>query len=131
MSLDRLLGTWDVTMRHHAMADPVAGRQRYERVLDGAYVQLTWTYDHPDFPDALAMLTSEQMHYFDVRGMTRVFDLRFDDSGYVMVRLEPEFSQRFTGRFEGPDLIETTCEYSGDVGATWQPDFTMSSVRVG
>jgi hypothetical protein len=118
-------------MRHSAMGDPVAGRQRYDRVLDGAYLYLTWTYDRPDFPDALAMLSSEQMHYFDVRGITRVFDLQVDDSGYEMVRLDPEFSQRFTARFEGSDLIETTGEYSDDRGATWQPDFTMTSVRVG
>jgi hypothetical protein len=131
MSLDRLLGTWDLTMRHSAMTDPVAGRQRYQRVLDDAYLYLTWTYDHPDFPDALAMLSPEEMHYFDVRGITRVFDVRLDDSGYEMVHLDPEFSQRFTARFEGPDLIETTGEYSDDRGATWQHDFTMSSLRVG
>jgi hypothetical protein len=35
MSLDRLLGAWDFTMHHSAMAEPVTGRQRYERVLDG------------------------------------------------------------------------------------------------
>jgi hypothetical protein len=55
------------------MAEPVTGRQHYERVLDGAYVLLTWTYDHPDLPDAMALLSSESMCYFDVRGITRVF----------------------------------------------------------
>jgi hypothetical protein len=131
MSRDRLLGTWDVTMRHAAMTDPVSARQRYAWVLDGAYLQLTWTYDHPDFPDALALLTPEQMYYFDVRGVTRVFDLRFDDDGYVMTHPDPAFAQRFTARFDGPDVIETTGEYSDDGGKTWQHDFTTTSVRVG
>lgn len=130
MSLDRLLGTWDLTMRHGQLAEPVLGRQRYERVLDGAYVQLTWTYDHPDFPDALAVLSPDQVYYFDVRGITRVFDLALDEAGYVMVRLEPEFSQRFTARFDGPEAIETNGEYSDDRGQTWHRDFSMSSVRV-
>jgi hypothetical protein len=130
MSLDRLLGTWDITMHHSAVAESVSGRQRYERVLEGAYVLLNWTYDHPDFPDAMAILSEEKMHYFDVRGVTRVFDLQIDDAGWSMVRLDPEFSQRYTARFDGPDSMHTNGEYSNDQGATWQHDFTMSSTRV-
>jgi hypothetical protein len=131
MSLDRLLGTWDITMQHSAMADPVTGRQRYERVLDGAFVRLDWTYDHPDFPDALAVLSDSEMHYFDVRGVTRVFELSFTDDGWSTVRVVAGFSQRATARFVGADALETVGEYSEDQGATWQHDYTMSSVRVG
>ncbi len=46
-ALDRLLGTWEFTMRHSAMPQPVTGRQRYERVLDGAFVLQHWTYITP------------------------------------------------------------------------------------
>jgi hypothetical protein len=130
MPLDRLLGTWDITMRHSAMTDPVIGRQRYERVLDGAYVLLNWTYDHPEFPDAMALLSEAEMHYFDVRGVTRVFDLRIDQAGWSAVRVDPEFSQRYTARFDGTDAMVTNGEYSNDLGVTWQHDFTMSSTRV-
>jgi hypothetical protein len=72
MSLDRLLGTWNFTMSHSALSEPVTGRQRYERVLNGAFVMLHWAYDHPEFPDAIAMLDERAYHYFDVRGVTRV-----------------------------------------------------------
>jgi len=130
MSLDRLLGTWDFTMHHSAVAEPVAGRQRYEQVLDGAYVLLTWTYDHPDFPDAMALLSSESMYYFDVRGVTRVFDLEIHEGGWSILRLDDEFSQRNNARFDGPDAMDTDGEYSSDRGATWQHDFTMRSIRV-
>jgi hypothetical protein len=129
MSLDRLLGTWDFTMHHSVMVESVTGRQRYERVLDGAYVLLTWTYDHPDFPDAMAMLSPENMYYFDVRGVTRVFDLQIDEGGWSTVRLDAEFSQRNNARFDGPDAIDTAGEYSSDRGASWQHDFTMRSIR--
>jgi hypothetical protein len=131
MSLDRLLGTWDFTVHHAAMAEPVTGRQRYERALEGAYVLLTWTYDHPEFPDAMALLSPETMHYFDVRGITRVFHLRFDQAGWSMVNLDPEFSQRITARFTGPDAMDMEGEVSKDRGATWQHDLTMRSTRVG
>ena len=129
MSLERLLGSWDITMHHSAMTEPVRGRQHYERVLDGAYVRLDWTYDHPDFPDALALLSEEEMHYFDVRGVTRVFDVELSESGWSMVRLDPGFSQRYTALFRGADAMEANGDRSEDGGRTWQPDFTMTWVR--
>jgi hypothetical protein len=131
MSLDRLLGTWQISMHHPAVEQPVSGRQHYERILDGAFVRLDWTYEHPDFPDALAVLSEQKMWYFDVRGLDRLFDLTFDDGGWSMVRIVPQFSQRATARFVGDDLIETEGEYSEDLGATWQHDYTMTSRRVG
>jgi len=129
-ALDRLLGSWEFTMQHAAMTESVSGRQRYERVLDGAFVLLHWTYDHPDFPDALALLSDERCHYFDVRGITRVFNLEVDAAGWSMIRLDEEFSQRFSARFSGPDVMECTGETSNDNGVTWQPDFTMTYRRV-
>lgn len=89
--LDRLLGTWEFTMRHSTMSEPVTGRQRYERVLDGAFVLQHWTYDHPDFPDAMALLSDDRYHYFDVRGITRVFNLEVDEAGWTMIRLNEDF----------------------------------------
>ena len=129
-ALDRLLGTWDITMHHSAMSEPVTGRQRYERVLDGAFVLLHWTYDHPDFPDAMALLSDDRVHYFDVRGIIRISDFTIDDAGWSMIRLDPEFSQRSTTRFQGPDVMESTGEKSDDTGTTWQHDFTMTYRRV-
>ena len=129
-ALDRLVGTWEYTMHHSAMSEPVTGRQRYERVLDGAFVLQRWTYDHPDFPDAIALLSDDRYHYFDVRGITRVFELEVDDAGWSMVRLDVDFSQRYTARFRGPDVMESTGEMSHDNGVTWQPDFTITYQRV-
>jgi hypothetical protein len=117
-------------MHHAAMSEPVTGRQRYERVLEGAFVLQRWTYDHPDFPDAMALLSEDRYHYFDVRGITRVFELEVDDAGWSMIRLDEDFSQRQTARFRGPDVIDSTGEKSNDTGLTWQHDFTMTYQRV-
>ena len=129
-ALDHLLGTWEFSMHHSAMPEPVTGQQRYERVLDGAFVLQRWTYDHPDFPDAMALMSEDQYHYFDVRGIVRVFDLEVDEGGWSMVRLDEDFSQRFTARFRGPNVMDTTGEVSHDAGVTWQPDFTMTLQRI-
>jgi hypothetical protein len=129
-ALDRLLGTWEVTMHHSAMSEPVTGRQRYERVLEGAFVLQRWTYDHPDFPDAMALLSEDRYYYFDVRGITRVFNFDVDDVGWSMIRLDEDFSQRQTARLRSPDDMESTGEISHDTGVTWRPDFTMTYRRV-
>jgi hypothetical protein len=131
MSLDRLVGTWQFTMQHVAVAEPVVGRQRYDRVLGGAFVRLDWTYEHPQFPDALCLLDDRAVHYFDARGVTRVFDLTIDDQGWSMVRRDPDFWQRSTGRFLGPDAADGTGENSFDGGESWQHDFSITYTRVG
>src|SRR5687767_15095399 len=105
MSLDRLLGTWDVTMQHVAMPEPVAGRHRYERVLDGAFILLRASYEHPEVPDAMALLAGTTYHYFDVRGETRVFDLAVDDTCWTMIRRDTDFWQRSTVTFAGPGTM--------------------------
>ena len=130
MSLDRLLGTWQFTMRHSALPEPVTGTQRYERVLDDAFVMLHWTYEHPDFPDAISLLNEDSSHYFDVRGLIRVFDLRFDESGWSMIRRAPDFWQRSSTTFVGADAMEGTGENSHDEGVTWEHDYAISYVRM-
>jgi hypothetical protein len=128
-ALDRLLGTWRVTMHHSAMTEPVAGRQRYERTLDGAFVLMHASYDHPDFPDALAVLSDDACHYFDVRGVIRVFDFVIGEAGWSMVFLDDEFSQRHTARFDGPDTMTNSGDASTDRGTTWEHDFTLTYER--
>ena len=112
------------------MSEPVTGRQRYERVLDGAFVLQHWSYYHPDFPDAMALLSDERCHYFNIRGITRVFELEVDDARWSMIRLDEDISQRTTTHFRGPDVMESTGEVSHPNGVSWQPDFTMSYQRV-
>ena len=129
MSLDRLLGSWNLSMDHSQLDVPVTGRQRYERVLDGAFVKMTWSYDRPDFPDAIAMLDEHRYHYFDVRGVIRVFDFEIDDVGWRMTWLAPEFSQRSVARFDGDDRIDVLGDRSDDEGATWTPDFRTTLTR--
>ena len=127
--MDRLLGTWDVVVKHVAVAEPVQGRHRYERVLDGAYVLLHCTYAHPDFPDAMSLLDDTTCHYFDVRGVTRRFDLQVDDDGWSMVRRDPDFWQRTTVRFFGADAMTGTGENSHDAGRTWELDVDLAYTR--
>jgi hypothetical protein len=131
MSLDHVLGSWDIEVRHHAVPVPVAGRQHYERVLDGAFTMLTWTHEHPDFPDAVAMLGDRAFHYFDVRGVVRTFDLEVTGTGWSMIRRGDDFWQRSRLRFLSRDAMEGDGENSHDGGTTWQHDFSVTYTRAG
>ena len=54
----------------------------------------------------MALLSEHQYHYFDVRGIMRVFD--FDSrrcSDASMIHLDEDLSQRQTARFHGQDAI--------------------------
>lgn len=130
-SLARLVGTWAFRMRHVALPDVVTGVQAYEFVLDGAFLQQRWRYDHPEFPDAVSLISPTRMHYFDVRGIARVFDLTSDETGWSIVRLDADFGQRMTFRFQGEDGITGTGEMSHDDGTTWVHDFTIEGARTG
>jgi len=129
MPLSRLLGDWAFTMHHSQMTEPVTGRNHYEPVLDGAFVMLRWSYDHPDFPDAIAMIDEHRYHYFDVRGVVRLFDFAIDDAGWTMTHLDGDFSQRTVARFRGDGAIDCEGEVSADLGASWRHDFTMTLTR--
>ena len=125
-----MTGCSEARMHHSDMSEPVTGRQRYERVLEGAFVLQHWTCDHPDFPDAMALISEDRYHHFDVCGITRVSKLEVDDAGWSIIRLDEDFSQRSTARFRGPDAMEPTGEVSYGKGVSWQPDFTMTYQRV-
>ncbi|MCW2543296.1 MAG: hypothetical protein JWM40_848 [Frankiales bacterium] len=130
MSLDRLLGTWDTSMQHVQLPDPITGRQVFERVLGGAFVMQRAAGDNPDIPQAIALFEDTAVHYFDSRGVTRLFDLEVTDSSWSMIRRDPDFWQRSTTRFVGSDLMEAVGENSHDGGVTWEHDFTMSYTRI-
>lgn len=131
MSLDRLLGTWAFRMEHVAFpGEQVVGEHRVEPVLDGAFVLQRTTYDHPDVPDAWAMLDDKRCHYFDVRGVIRVFDSAFDSSSWSLVRHDTDFWQRSRMEFTGPDAMEGTGDISKDEGTTWDHDYAVTWTRL-
>ena len=128
-NLDRLLGDWDIAMLHAETSEQITGRQAFEW-CSRAFLLERWAYDHPDFPDAMAFLSEDEYHYFDVRRVIRVFEQTIDDAGWSMIRLDDEFSQRQAVRFNGPDAMAGTGERSVDGGQTWEHDFAIAYRRV-
>ena len=67
-------------------------------------------------------------HYFDSRGVFRVYDVEIDSDAWRMRRDSPGFSQRFVGSFVGTDTIDGTSEVSED-DVSWHPDLAITYRR--
>jgi hypothetical protein len=132
--LRALTGSWTTEGSHPLLPDEVLrGRATFEW-LDGAKF-LVWRShsDHPEIPDAIAVIgvTDDQlsMHYFDTRGVHRVYSVDMTPGVWRFWRDDPEFSQRVTGTFaDDGDTLTTSGQYSRD-GQTWEDDLALTYRR--
>ena len=100
----------------------------------------------PDIPDGIAILgcgdsgesgpSSDAdggcaMHYFDERGVSRVYRFDAEKGQWRFWRDRPGFSQRYacTVSEDGNTMVESG-ELSRD-GSTWEPDLRVTYRRVG
>ena len=69
-------------------------------------------------------------HYYDSRGVARVYGMSLSDRVWKIWRSDPDFSQRFTGQVsEDGATILATWEKSED-GENWQHDFDLTYTKV-
>ena len=118
--LDRLVGLWSSEATHPALPDVVVSGTLTAEWLEGRrFLILRARNDHPDFPDAISIIgftdadrvdssagesavdgeSRLRMHYYDSRGVFRLYEVSIDLEAWRIWRDAPEFSQRFTGRF--------------------------------
>ena len=119
-----------------ASSDDDAASAVFEWALGGQFVIQRSTAPHPA-PDSLAIirfdLDSEtySQHYFDSRGVVRVYAMTLNDGVWTLLRDAPdfsplEFSQRFTGTFtDDASSIIGRWETSRD-GSNWDHDFDLT-----
>jgi Pyridoxamine 5'-phosphate oxidase len=135
----RLIGRWATEGAHPLLpgAD-IRGHTTFEWLAGRQFLIQRSHYDHPDIPDAIAIIgvTGEQaagehltMHYFDSRGVYRVYAVSLDDGQWRFWREDPGFWQRFTGEFSADgDTITGQGEMRRD-GAGWEPDLALTYHR--
>ena len=71
------------------------------------------------------------MHYFDSRGVSRVYGLGADQDVWRFWRDWPGFSQRYVGTISADgNTITSQGELSRD-GSTWEPDLRITYRRAG
>jgi hypothetical protein len=141
--LAALVGEWETEATHQLLPGTVIhGRATFEWLEGGFFLIWRAHYDHPDIPDSIAILGCDDtgdlrnpsggcsLHYFDQRGVTRLYHLSAEAGVWRFWRDSPGFSQRFAGTLS-PDgwTVDGVAELCSD-GSTWDQDLRITYKRV-
>lgn len=136
-ALEPLVGEWLTEVASPpGGGDPVRGRTTFEWLDGGGYLIQRATMDDPVFPRGVMVIgptaDGERVvqHYFDSRGVARVYEISFDDGVLRLWRDDADFAQRYSGRLSADgSTIEGAWERADD-GRTWEHDFDLTYTRV-
>src|SRR6266542_6261699 len=133
--LEPLIGDWNVEGSSEYAPEPVRGSVSFAWLHGGPFLVQWWTVDHPAFPDGIAIIGEDaasgslRQHYYDSRGIARLYEMSLRDGLWRLWRNDPDFSQRFAGAFGGDGAtIRGSWEISDD-GSRWQHDFDLIYTR--
>jgi len=139
-TLQPLVGTWDVSVTFPG-AEPAGGATTEFELMDGGlFLVQRWSVPVPEAPDGIALIGYDEgrggllQHYFDTRGVARVYAMGFKDGTWTLERTAPDFSelsfwQRFTGTVGADgDTIQGAWQICHDE-QTWEHDFDMTYTR--
>ncbi len=124
----RLVGAWTTEATHTFLPGVLIRGTCSVEVLgaDGFLLHRTW-YDHPDIPDAVSLLRGQQMHYFDERGVIRLFALTVTADGWSVERsrTDDDFGQRTTWLVDADGrTVRGRSQLSHD-GHLWEDDLQV------
>jgi hypothetical protein len=137
--LEAFVGEWRVDA---SFPGSPPGRSVFEWTLGGQYLIQRSTVP-PPAPESLAVVSVDPetgaytQHYFDSRGVTRVYAMTLSRGTWSLTRESPDFSpldfnQRFIGNFSRDGrIIKGSWETSKKRGAPWMKDFDLVFTRVG
>lgn len=134
-AFDRLVGEWTFEATHPMVPGTVVnGRMTYEWLEGERFLIQRSSNDHPDFPDSISVIgfASEELtaHYFDSRGVFRIYRIAMEDDTLRMWRDEPGFSQRSEAKLSRDGrTLALTGQLSRD-DETWEEDLSTTYTRV-
>jgi hypothetical protein len=143
-ALEPLVGSWTVEAEFPAPGPGVVrGRTTFDWLLGRRFVLQESDMDHPDAPDSHAVLAPDPerpggflQHYFDSRGVVRLYEMSFDGRTWTLTRRAPDFSpldfaQRFTADLgdDGDTLVGGW--FTMPDGDDWRLDFRLTYRRTG
>ena len=141
-ALEPLIGAWTVEAEFPTLG-VVRGRTTFDWLLGRRFVLERSEGDHPDAPDSHSVLAPDParrggwlQHYFDSRGVVRLYEMAFDGRTWTLERRTSDFSpldfaQRFTADLgDDGDTIAGRWETASD-GEEWRLDFRLVYRRTG
>jgi hypothetical protein len=140
--LNVFVGEWSVEARFPAngMEEGPPARSWFEWVLDGQFLVQRTEVPVPEAPDSLAIVGADPetgayiQHYYDSRGVARLYAMSLADGVWTLTRESPDFTplafrQRFTATVsDDQNTISGTWEKAVG-GAGWEHDFALTYRR--
>jgi hypothetical protein len=125
------------------MPPPELGaRVTFEWLPGERFLIQRWEVPTPEAPDGIAIIGPDPeqaggylQHYFDTRGVARVYKMSFENRVWKLWRDEADFSpldfsQRYTGTISNDgNTIAGAWEICHD-GTTWEHDFDLAYTKV-
>jgi hypothetical protein len=136
-ALEPLVGEWRLEA---SLAPGVGGTATFEWELDGRFLVQRSEIPVEGAPKGLSIIALDHdgrgftVHYFDSRGIVRLYSMTIGDGDWTLSRHEADFSplpfhQRYVGTFSADGRsIDGRWEKSDD-GADWKLDFELSYIR--
>lgn len=142
-ALEVFVGKWSMEARFHGMTVMDDGaRVTFEWLPGEQFLVQRWSVPVPEAPDGIAIVGSDPLnegrylqHYFDSRGVSRLYRMTLDHNAWTLWRDEADFSplefrQRYRAKISGDrQTIAGSWEVSHD-GTTWQHDFDLRYQRL-
>jgi hypothetical protein len=140
--LEPFVGEWRIEAPAFPLSPELAdaARTTFEWTLGGAFLLQRSSVPVPEAPDGLSVIGPDAddgytQHYFDSRGIARLYAMTFDGRDWTLERHTPDFSplpfhQRWLGAFSADgETIQGRWETSPD-GRDWELDFELAYQRL-
>jgi hypothetical protein len=135
--LDALVGRWEMEATPpDGPPWPGEAHVTFEWLEGRAFLIERWSVEMPEAPDGIAIIGPGEeaplrQHYFDSRGVQRVYEMSLSDGVWKLWRDAPNpFPQRFTGEFSD-DGRTIAGRWEKQEAGEWQTDFDLTYRRVG
>ena len=145
-AIDRLgvlVGEWCMAAQFKDLPpSEIGARVVFEWLPGRRFLIQRWQVPIPEVPDGIAIIGADTesdgnflQHYFDSRGVARVYKMSVSDRDWRLWRDEPDFSplefpQRYNGTFSDDGKVITGSWEICHDGATWEHDFDLTYTKV-
>jgi len=141
----RLVGRWTTEATHRGLPGAIIrGSSEIEWLEGERFLIYRSSYDHPAIPDSISIIGDTdglRMHYFDTRGVHRIFNVTVTSNGWDMAMdrhasagsfASPDapFSQRITYTFGDEDRTMSGKAMLSYDNVKWDDDLEITYRRV-
>ena len=134
--LNILIGDWEILGKHPLIANPITGRTNFSWFNGKSFLIMRTDFNQSGPPNSTAIIGSDDsaeklsMLYFDERGISRIYEVKFNDNILEMRPDFPGFSQRYKGIIkDNGNTIEGAWELCED-DTNWKKDLEVSYSKI-